>query len=387
MKTRFAAAGLMLGNFIVGTSVLAPSGMLQRLASGLSVTATDIGLLITYGAVVLCFGSPLVSWATSRLDRRMVLVAILFLIALAGAASAFAPNYGTLLALRLLMMAAAAPFTPQAASTIALMVGEHERARAITFVFLGWSLSVAVGLPIVGFLADGLGWRATYGALAAASAVTGLVVAFGMPAGVRGAAMSLKSWADIGRDRQILLLLLLTAVQVAGQFSIFTYLAPLLTRLTGAGVGTIGGFFAIFGVAGFLGNLIATKIVLDIGPFRTSFLCLLSILLGIGLWSFGAGLLLLMGVGVAFWGLGFAAINSMQQARLVAAAPPLASGSVALNTSAIYVGQAIGSGLGGLLLAHDLARPIGYAGIAFILAAFAILATTRSARERVPTAA
>ena len=67
----------------------------------------------------------------------------------------------------------------------------------------------------------------------------------------------------------------------------------------------------------------------------------------------------------------------MQQVRLVAAAPPFASASVALNTSFLYVGQAIGSGIGGLLYAHELLYGVGYAGTAFVASALVIVVVTR----------
>jgi MFS transporter, DHA1 family, inner membrane transport protein len=77
------------------------------------------------------------------------------------------------------------------------------------------------------------------------------------------------------------------------------------------------------------------------------------------------------------WGLGFAAANSMQQARLIAAAPELATASVALNTSSIYVGQALGSGLGGLLFARGLDLPMGYVAIVCLAAALLLTLLTR----------
>jgi DHA1 family inner membrane transport protein len=64
---------LMSGNFIIGLSVLAPAGMLTELSAGLGVTVRDIGLLVTYGAVILCFGSPIVSWLTARVGRRLLM--------------------------------------------------------------------------------------------------------------------------------------------------------------------------------------------------------------------------------------------------------------------------------------------------------------------------
>jgi MFS transporter, DHA1 family, inner membrane transport protein len=122
MSAPLAAFALMFGNFVIGVAILAPAGMLGELAQGLAVTIRDAGMLVTFGAVVLCVGSPLVTWATSRVARRTLLSATVAVVALGHAASAFAPNYGTLLALRLVMVAVAAIYTPQAASTIALIV-------------------------------------------------------------------------------------------------------------------------------------------------------------------------------------------------------------------------------------------------------------------------
>src|SRR5436305_4571912 len=119
---RFAPTALMLGNFVTGCSVLAPAGMLHELSVGLEVSIRDAGLLITFGAVVLCIGSPLTAWLTSRIERRTLLVATLAVFAITNAASAFAPDYTTLLVIRLVMLAVGVLYTPQAAGTAALIV-------------------------------------------------------------------------------------------------------------------------------------------------------------------------------------------------------------------------------------------------------------------------
>ncbi len=79
---RFAPTTLMLGNFVTGISVMAPAGMLGQLAEGLDVTIREAGLLVTFGAVVLCIGSPLTAWLTSRFDRRLLLASTLMFVAL-----------------------------------------------------------------------------------------------------------------------------------------------------------------------------------------------------------------------------------------------------------------------------------------------------------------
>src|SRR3954464_7496759 len=101
---RFAPTALMLGNIVTGCSVLAPAGMLSELSTGLDVSIRDAGLLITFGAIVLCLGSPLTAWLTSRIERRILLGATMAVLALTNAASAFAPDYISLLVIRLIML-------------------------------------------------------------------------------------------------------------------------------------------------------------------------------------------------------------------------------------------------------------------------------------------
>src|SRR6476660_5440013 len=93
VERRFAATALMLGNFITGTSVLAPAGMLSELSGGLRVSISDAGLLITFGGSVLCSGSPRAGCLASRGERHALGAAPLAGLALGNAASACAPDY------------------------------------------------------------------------------------------------------------------------------------------------------------------------------------------------------------------------------------------------------------------------------------------------------
>jgi len=175
-------------------------------------------------------------------------------------------------------------------------------------------------------------------------------------------------------------LLLITTLQMSGQFVVLTFMAPLLTRLAGAGPDAIGLAFACYGVCGFIGIAIATRIVDSWGAFRTSVLSTALMLAGLTGWAICAGSYPLMLASVALWGLGFAAVNSMQQVRLIGAAPALASASVSLNSSVLYVGQAVGSAIGGVLYARDLLLATGYVAAAFIALALMTVFVTRPLR-------
>jgi predicted MFS family arabinose efflux permease len=275
------------------------------------------------------------------------------------------------------MLGIGALYTPQAAGSAALIVAPEKRGSTIAYVFLGWSLAVAAGLPLITLVASRYGWRAVYGGIGIAGAFSFLLLAWRLPAGLIGARVDLKTWTDLGRNRAIVVLLLITTLQMSGQFVVFTYMGPLLTKLTHAGPDAVGLAFAIYGVCGFIGVVLATRIVDSWGAYEASVLFTVLVLTGVTGWALSAGVYPLMACSVAIWGLGFASSNSMQQVRLVSAAPELASASVSLNTSVLYVGQAIGSAIGGLLYARDLLIGAGYASMAFVALALVVVISSR----------
>jgi predicted MFS family arabinose efflux permease len=83
------------------------------------------------------------------------------------------------------------------------------------------------------------------------------------------------------------------------------------------------------------------------------------------------------------WGLGCFACNSGQQARLGLAAPALAPALMALNTSAIYLGQALGAAGGGWLVAREGYARLDDIGVGWMLVAIAlsVWAMRRARRE------
>src|SRR4029453_18795343 len=122
-------------------------------------------------------------------------------------ASAFAPDYASLLVIRLVMLAVGALYTPQAAGTASLIVPLQKRGSTIAYIFLGWSLAAAVGLPLITFIASRYGFRAAYGAVGLFAFLSFLLLAGRLPGGLLGEPVDLKTWGLVGRNRMILLLL------------------------------------------------------------------------------------------------------------------------------------------------------------------------------------
>lgn len=369
---------LMVGNIAIGSGVLAPAGMMTSLMAGFSMTAPEIGRLIVWGAVVLCIGAPVLAFLTNRIERRTLLAGCLAVYVVGHAASAFASDFQGLLMARLAMISAAAVFTPQAASAIGLFIPAERRAPAVTFVFLGWSLAAAFGLPAMTLAADLAGWRYAYAGLAAFSALALAGVWFTLPRGLFADRLSLGSWGRVLTHPAILTVLAVTALQLVGQFALYPYLAAELARRTGAEAGAIAFILSLYGVAGLTGAAIATRLVGRIGVQNGVLICLASILSGVISWAVLGGSVPGAALAVFVWGLGFAAGTSLQQARLITVDPMLSSASVALNTSVLYAGQAGGSAIGGALIAAQgqVWLPV-FAGVLVVVAMAVSLAAQR----------
>lgn len=374
---RLAPTALMLGNFVTGCTILAPAGMLVELSRDLGVSIREASLLITFGAVILCIGSPLAAWLTGRFDRRLLLAATVVVMLIGNLASAFTTSYAVLMALRLATLAVAALFTPQAAGTVGLIAPVEKRGGLIAFVFLGWSLAAAVGLPLISYVSGHFGWQVAFGDIAVIAAIVLVLLLVALPRNIAGVTVDLTMWGEVLRNPLILLLLLLTCLQIAGQFAVYAFLGPLLVKLGGASAESIALFFATYGVAGFVGNIIASRVVDRWGAYRSSLVWMGCLLFGATIWSLGAGILPVMLVGAAIWGLGFASTNSMQQVRLVGAAPASAGATVSLNTSVLYIGQGLGSAIGGALFAREMFVAQGYVAIAFLVLSIGVLLLTR----------
>lgn len=383
-KTSAAAAvrAFLFGNFVVGTGVLCVPGMLGDLAAGLGVSVPAAGQLIGMAALAICVGAPLLAALTSRVDRRGLLAASLSLSCAGHVACALAPGYASLAAIRVMTVLGAALFTPQAAATIGLLAPAHERAGAVTAIFLGWSVASVAGMPMASLVAAHLGWRTTFLVVAALSAIAALWVARVVPAGLTAAPLSLASWRAVLGDRRPMTVLAVTLASAAAQFTVFSYVAPAmreLTRQPASGVALLLGLFGVFGV---VGNAWISRRIGAIGPDRAVFRSLALMLAGLIAWAVAGAVPALVWpllvAAIALWGLGSFAANSAQQARVVALAPALASASVALNTSSIYAGQAIGAGLGGALI-RSLGLPILPVAGALVMA-LAIALSARAAR-------
>jgi len=362
---------LLAGNFVIGCGVMVVSGTLNDLTRSLNISVTQGGHLIAIAAVMMGVGAPLLAAAVAHIDRRKLLTWAMVWYALGHALCALAPNYEWLWPIRALTVLSAAVFTPQAAATMGFMSTPAHRGRHITFVFMGWSVASVAGMPMAAWIGERMGWRLAMILVAVGGLFAAWMVHKSLPSGIRPPALSMRAWRKVFRSPLLMAVVLVTACQSAGQFTVLAYAAPLYKHEFDAGPEQISLMFAWFGCLALAGNLVLNRVVDSMGAAPAVTITLSMMVISLLAWPLGHTLPLLALVLVP-WAMSGFATNSGQQARLGGLSPRLAPALMALNTSAIYLGHAIGASGGGWVLTQHGYSQLHWLGLALMVVAWAL---------------
>lgn len=259
-----ALLALAVAAFGIGTTEFVMMGLLPNVADDLGVTVPAAGHLVSAYAIGVVVGAPLLAAVGVRIPRRRMLIALMGLFTVGNLASALAPDYGTLLAGRVLAGLPHGTFFGVGAVVAARLVREGRQARAVATMFLGLTVANIVGVPGGTALGQQLGWRATFLVvtvigLAAMAALAALVPHLPPERreGAGGAGAELRREVRALGDRQVLLGLLTAVFGFAGVFALYSYLASMVTQVTGMAESSVTVVLALFGVGMTLGALAA----------------------------------------------------------------------------------------------------------------------------------
>lgn len=237
-------------------------------------------------------------------------------------------------------------------------------------------------MPLHSYIGETLGWRYAFGLVAVLAAIGAAWVWQALPDGIRPPPMNRQAWREVFSHPRLMRIVAVTALAGAGQFTLFAYVAPYLRQGLNADASEISLVFACFGSLGLIGNLWLSQRVDKLGAARAVGWLLALQCLSMALWPLGGSVAVLLLV-VVPWALSAFACTSAQQARLATAAPALAPALLAMNTSAIYLGQALGAAGGGLVMTANMAAGREtFMGLSVLALAWTLLALWLSHRVR-----
>ncbi|RWE07238.1 MAG: MFS transporter [Mesorhizobium sp.] len=258
-----ALYALTAGAFGIGVTEFVIMGLLLDVSADLGVSISAAGLLISGYALGVVIGAPLLGALTGRLPRKTLLLALMVVFTVGNLACALAPDYWTLMAARVLTAFAHASFFGVGSVVATSLVAPNRKASAIALMFTGLTVANILGVPFGTWLGQAYGWRSTFLAVTLVGVIAFAVIALLVPRDEPVAADEEESsegtLAVLGR-RAVLLGLLTTVLSWVGVFAAFTYLAPILTRVTGFSEGAVSPILLVFGGGLVAGNLLGGRL-------------------------------------------------------------------------------------------------------------------------------
>lgn len=379
---------LALGGFGIGLTEFVIAGLLPEVAADFHVDEAAAGWLISGYALAVVVGALGLTAAATRIPRKAALLGLMVLFIAGNLLSALAPDYGVMLAGRVLAALCHGAFFGIGSVVAASLVAPERQARAIAVMFTGLTAANVLGVPFGTLLGQALGWRSTFWAITIIGvlALIGVAVLVPREAGERSAA-GLRGELSAFRSGQVWLSLAATVLGFGGMFGAFTYIAFTLTGVSGFPSAAVPWLLILFGLGLFVGNWAGGRLA-DRSIDGTLLWLLAALAVVLAVFALVAGMpvgaviaLVLMG---AF---GFATVPALQLRVLSYAshAPTLASGA---NIAAFNLGNALGAWAGGLTIAAGLGyRSPLWVGSAMTVGALVVVAAASLAARRRRSAA
>ncbi|MET8010818.1 MFS transporter [Streptomyces sp. NPDC005271] len=371
-----ALLALAVSAFGIGTTEFVMMGLLPNVADDLGTSVPTAGYLVSAYAIGVVVGAPLLTALGSRIPRKRMLVLLMALFTVGNLASTLAPTFGLLIAGRVLAGLPHGAFFGVGAVVAARLVTEDRRARAVATMFLGLTIANIVGVPVATLLGQHLGWRATFLVVAAIGVIAMASLARLVPQVADENHGGLRQELGALRNRQVVLGLLTAVFGFAGVFAVYSYLASMMTEVTGLGESSVTVVLALFGIGMTLGALIAGPLTdRALRPTLYGSLAALAAVLVVFDFTVHVKWAALATV-VVLGAVGFMTTTPLQMLVMNKAqhAPTLASAS---NHSAFNLANAGGAWLGGVAIAAGwgwTSPTLVGAGLAVVGLAIAVIA-------------
>lgn len=338
------------GTFAIGTDAFIVAGILDEISGTFAVSPAQAGQLISIFALAYMLFAPLTAWLLGNLNRKHILQLALVLFIAGNLVCAYADSFLQMSAGRVLAALGAACYTPQAAAAAVGLVAEKRRGLAISIVYGGMTLAIALGIPFGTFLARLIGWREIFLLIALLGAVSLLGLSLALSAIAAPGKHTLKERLAPLRQKAVLTTLLITFFAVCSEHIVYSYVSILLKNTQFGPEAILPIALLVFGIGAVIGNFVSGLLTDTFGSkfvllfsvsIQTVSLFLLTFYVSSPWWVLAIFLV---------WGItGWMYLVPIQH-HLLSLSKRFGALTVSLNSSVLYAGIAAGGMLGGLTL-------------------------------------
>ncbi|MFD2115201.1 MFS transporter [Paenibacillus yanchengensis] len=364
---------LALAVFLIGTIEYIITGIIEMVATDLSVTTSVAGLLVTSFALSAAIGAPIVIALTINFDRKKILLLMLTIFILSNFLTFFSHSFEMVLFTRILQGVSGGIATVVAMAVATRLVEHEKRGSAIGIILMGLSSSLVFGVPLGTFLSEIMGWRALFVFIGLITVIPLLVVYKSVPTIKEQEPVTIGMQLAILKDKRIVLAVAVTLFYVGGYSTLFTYLTPFLQASANLTTAKISSILLLAGICSFIGSSIGGIAADKKGPKFTIFTGLiLQIFMLILLAITGESLVGVIAI-IMVWMVATWSTSPAQQLYLVTLVPKSPDVALSVNTSFIQFGFALGSGLGGLVISGTSVLNLSWVSAGIVVLALVMI--------------
>ena len=355
-------------------------GLLPVLVSDLGVTMAEAGWLTGAFALSAAVLGPLLTLLAASQPPKRMMVAALLLFAAGNAIAVWTCRFGVMLVIRVLQGAALPVFISVGTATVSALAPRDRRGRTLAQANWGFVIGIIGALPAGVALAQGGHWRLPLLVLSVLALIAAILLAIWFPSVIVPIPKP-SDQAELLTQSAFLAHLTLTVAAFAALLAAYTYFSVWLSTVVGLDMHEVAVTLFGFGMAGLLGNFVASRIADRMPVVATAGAVAIVALAVAGAARFHENMAVLASQ-LAIWGVAHTAVVTLCQIRVVTAGGQMPAFAMSMNISSANLGIAIGAAIGGYVIdrAGFDAIPIAPIGMAVVVAVIAAL-TARIARD------
>ncbi|PAQ11334.1 MFS transporter [Mesorhizobium temperatum] len=253
---------LFIAAFAFGTTEFVIAGVLPQVADGLGVSIPTAGYLVSGYAGGIAIGGPLLTLATKTISRKALLVGLAAAFTIGQAACALAPDFASMLLLRIAVAVAHGAYFGVAMVVAVGLVRQDQRGMAVALILSGLTVSNVIGVPAGTAIGNIWGWRATFWVMCALGVVSiaAMTVLLPRKTGSSRQSVSFGSEVRVLARQQVWTSLILMLMLMIGQFGLFTYITPTLLEITGLDESLVPWVLLLNGVGATIGVFLGGRL-------------------------------------------------------------------------------------------------------------------------------